>query len=320
MDTTAQEPPPTVEQKSSSFMNLGGSTWGTNDKSEGFAEQDGEETEIQYHSYDFYGEELQAVRNQSTTSSFSHSSSLYLGRGLSRREQLAASIAACFLKDYEAGQPPILSSNFSDITRRQLTIYGIKHSPAWRIFGMMLATILMFVPDFKTRWLTFTLHSLSILLFATDLYMMDELFLGRTRTEMGYTERLLFHLMAIFLLIFGQQNILELFFPDNIIVRTLSLTVAMLKPIVFFYQSRRARDALEALVRISKKLLRVVIIEMFLILVFATIACRLYYNHESFQTLPQSWLSLFACKYTITMFFDTTIASSHLTQPVISLG
>ena len=167
---------------------------------------------------------------------------------------------------------------------------------------MMLATILMFVPDFKTRWLTFTLHSLSILLFATDLYMLDELFLGRRRTEMGYTERLLFHLMAIFLLIFGQQNILELFFPDNIIVRTLSLTVAMLKPIVFFYQSRRARDALEALVRISKKLLRVVIIEMFLILVFATIACRLYYNHESFQTLPQSWLSLFARKYTITMF------------------
>jgi len=41
------------------------------------------------------------------------------------------------------------------------------------------------------------------------------------------------------------------------------------------------------------------LIEMFLILIFAAVACRLYYNHESFQSLPQAWLSLFALSTTV---------------------
>lgn len=331
MDTTTQEQP-TPERKSLPVVNLGVTTWGTTSKAEGETE-DGEENENQYHNYDYFVEELQAVRQQSTSTSFSNSSASYIARRLSREEQMSASIAACFLKDYEAGQPPSLSSNFSSITRRQLTIYRIKHSLPWRIFGLMLATILMFVPDFNERSLTFSLHTCSILFFAIDLYMLDELYVGRSRSEMGYANRLLFHLTTIFLILLGQQNILELFFPEHIIVRTLSLGVSVLKPIVFFYQSKRARDALEALIRISRKLLRVILIEMFLILVFATVACRLYYNHESFQTLPESWLSLFARKYSILvvsmkyhnfcfethfkLFFDPFVVSTTVVNPSI---
>ena len=269
-------------------------------KNSGSFTEDREEDEKNYH---YFAEDMQTVKRQSSSTSFSLSSSGFLGSGLSRKEQSSAAIAACFLKDYEGGQPPTLSNNFSDITRRQLLLYRVKHSFYWRIFGLFVATTFLFVPSFNGRLLTFFLHTCSILVFAADMYMKDQFYDVNHEVETSQTSRLLFHSMKFFLLLLGLQAVLELFFPDNSMIHAFTLAVSVFKPIVFFYQSRRARDALEALIRISKKLLRVILIEMFLILVFATVACRLYYNHESFQSLPQSWLSLFARKCSALVFF-----------------
>jgi hypothetical protein len=109
------------------------------------------------------------------------------------------------------------------------------------------------------------------------------------------TERHKIPALVFFLIILGVQSwsrfILDI--PETHISTLLS---SAFKPIVFFYMSRRARDALEALFRIGRVLVRVVIIALFLILTFAAVACRLYYNDENFPNLSTSWLSLFECK------------------------
>ncbi len=294
MDPTTR-PSQLSEQIFSSFMSGWGKTkWGSNE-SEHFTEN--VEDEKSYHNCDYWAEEPQNINRQSSSSSFSLSSSSMIGSGLLRKEQLSAAIAACFLKDYEGGQPPTLSNNFSDISRTQLLLYRIKHSLYWKWFGLSLATIFLFIPSFNGRLLTFFLHAYSLLVFVADLYMKDQLRGKKGKVQMGQAKFLLFHSMKGFLLLMTLQTVIEPFLLNHRMVHAFSLAISVFKPIVFFYQSRRARDALEALIRISKKLFRVILIELFLILVFATVACRLYYDHDSFQSLPQSWLSLFACKF-----------------------
>jgi hypothetical protein len=124
--------------------------------------------------------------------------------------------------------------------------------------------------------------------------------------------------------------------PPPFIFQIIVTLTGLLKPIVLFYMSRKARDALQALVRVVQKLASVILVEMFLILVFAAVACRLFsssslsqqrnnanddggrqlqeeeqqYNdyiigqqedqdddHLQFENLVQSWLSLFARKF-----------------------
>ncbi len=270
-----------------------------------------DEDEKNYHNYEDWAEEIQTVNRQSSSSSFSLSKSSMIGSGLSRKEQLSAAIAACFLKDYERGQPPTLSNNFSDISRTQLLLYRVKHSFQWKTFGLSLATMFLFVPSFNGRILTFFLHTYSLLVFGADLYMKDQF--CDEKHKMSPKSYLLFQSTKSFLILMGLQTVSELILSNNPMIHAYTLAISVFKPIVFFYLSRRARDALEALIRISKKLFRVILIEMFLILVFATVACRLYYNHESFQSLPQSWLSLFACKYSALFSMqDTSIFISLL--------
>ena len=69
------------------------------------------------------------------------------------------------------------------------------------------------------------------------------------------------------------------------------------KPIVLYYISRQARHAMEALVRIARTVIRVLVIELVLILSFAAVACRLFNDFESFDHLSVAWLSLFKCMY-----------------------
>jgi hypothetical protein len=71
-----------------------------------------------------------------------------------------------------------------------------------------------------------------------------------------------------------------------------TVIVSLFEPTVFFYQSRKACDALEALCCVGKKLLRVILVELILILTFAVVAHHLYANDESFQNLAQSWILL----------------------------
>lgn len=206
----------------------------------------------------------------------------------------ATSIAACFLLDYEHGRPPSLSPNVKSITDLQLQLHGIKFSIAWE-WLVFLASALIFVRNLESRLLTSLFHTYAIFVFLVDLYMKNQFFDKEWMERGNRTERHWIPALLCLLTILGIQSWSWIFLQIPETHFSILMTSAF-KPIVFFYASRRARDALEALLKIGKILLRVVIIELFLILAFAAVACRLYYNDESFHNLSASWLSLFECK------------------------
>ncbi|KAG7368073.1 ion transport protein [Nitzschia inconspicua] len=231
---------------------------------------------------------------------------------LTREEHRAASIAACFLKDYEDGRPPTLSPKLKSISDRHLQMYRFKHSTVWSFGGLSIATILLFVADGPSRIWTLILNMTAVTLFGMDLYMKRQLHMEndtrhyhaepQTSTNRSTLyDRFMMYAVALFLSIFTIQSWLAfwLLYDDTSTYHPFTWAVSIFKPIVFFYQSRRARDAFEALSRIGKKLLRVILIELFLILTFAAVACRLFSNDENFQTLGRSWLSLFALSTTV---------------------
>ena len=240
-----------------------------------------------YHDWNFFSPQSQSQSHQQSQPQ----------QRLSLDEYKASTIASCYLNDYEEGRHPTLSPNFCCITDKQLQIYRIKHSWQWRSFGISLATILLFVCSFSNRYWTLSLHMISVILLLSDVYMkqllLDKDYVTEWPTKM---DKILIRAVTIFLMVFTIQNWIAFLFLENPTVHPTTLVVSMFKPIVFFYESRRARDALEALCRIGKKLLRVILIELFLILTFAAVACRLYNNDESFNNLGRSWLSLFARK------------------------
>lgn len=255
----------------------------------------------------------------------------------SNNNHRAATIAACFLADYEASRPPTLSPNLNSITNRQLWLYNIKYSIWWRIFGLLLGSSVLFICHLPNRLWVLLLHMYSIVVFMTDLYMKEHLLDREHWTERrSWIETILIRSMVIFLIcLFLQSWVGYLFDVDDNNIRSVHyntnnndenddnnnnnnnnrsnnsehdhhwtvlvylpfLTVSLFKPIVFFYESRQARDAIEALGLTVRKVVRVIFIELFLILIFATIACRLYNDDENFHTLSRSWLSLFACTY-----------------------
>lgn len=208
----------------------------------------------------------------------------------------AVTVAACFLMDYEAGRPPSFSGDVSRISRTQVRSHQIACSTWWRGIFLYPATLFMFVSYFKNRFWTTVMHLYAVGIFAIDLYLKQQLLaedLFRYRDKRA--EFFVHRLMIVFLTAMGVQSCLWyiLATPDE---HFSSLFSSLFKPLIFFHLSRRARDALEAIARISRILVRVVAIELVLILIFAAVACRLYYSDEGFESLAASWLSLFQCK------------------------
>jgi hypothetical protein len=89
---------------------------------------------------------------------------------LSKDDNRAATIAACFLKDYEDGRHPTLSPTFDFISDRQLQIYRFKHSWPWKVFGLSMASILLFAGTGQNQPWALSLQTLVVLLLGIDLY------------------------------------------------------------------------------------------------------------------------------------------------------
>ncbi len=208
----------------------------------------------------------------------------------------AITIAAFFLMDYEAGRAPTLSSYFHRITDHQLNVYRLEFSSWWRWIGLYPATFLLFVTYFQSRIWTTIFHVYAVLILLVDLYLRHSLLSPQWHlNDERKMERNVHAAMLVFLIVLGIQSCLWFLWahPED---HLSTMVTALFKPLVFFYLSRRARDALEALIKIGKIIARVILIELFLILTFAAVACRLYYNDDGFQSLAKSWLSLFQCK------------------------
>ena len=100
--------------------------------------------------------------------------------------------------------------------------------------------------------------------------------------------------LILFGVVLCYENFLRLFMTDTIV-----LCSSFFKPLVLYYVSYQARDALEAVRRIIKTVARVIVMELLLILMFAAVAVRLFGTFEQFHNLSTAWLSLFELSTTV---------------------
>jgi hypothetical protein len=212
-------------------------------------------------------------------------------------------IAATFLQDYEANRPPSLSPDLSEISDWQLRLHQIKFGFAASCI-LSLATLSLFVSSFLEGgdlWALLTaLNFFAISVFSVELWLRHQL-RGRgnpdhPRVRDSRSGRLVKPLI-LFGLVLACENITRYVIPTSSVGMT--LLSGFFKPVVLFYASYRARDALEAVRRIIKTVLRVLAIELLLILMFAAVACRLFGEYEQFRNLSNSWLSLFELATTV---------------------
>lgn len=216
---------------------------------------------------------------------------------LLKRKSTAATVAACFLRDFEAGRPPTLSSNFDTITRMQLQIYQVHFSWAWRILGVGIGIIVLFVSHSKSPFTTALMHTYAIVIFFIEVWMREQLYGLQATSDPYHAERRLNRPLILFLLILGLESWVWYIFPPDPNAEVPALVSSIFKPVVFFYVSQKARHALEGLQRIFRTVVRVIMVEMFLILGFAAVGCQLFQQYESFKDLTSAWLSLFECKW-----------------------
>ncbi len=213
-----------------------------------------------------------------------------------KSKSTAATVAAFFLMDYEAGRPPTLSSNFDTITLWQLQIYRVQFSWMWRLLGINLSIIVLFLAHSQSRLVTALMHTYAITFFFIEVWMREQLYAFEPSSDSYHTERRLNRPLVLFLLVLGLESWVWYIFPPDPQAEVPALVSSVFKPVVFFYVSLKARHALEGLSRITRIVTRVLMIEMLLILAFASVGCQLFHKYESFKDLSSSWLSLFECK------------------------
>jgi two pore calcium channel protein len=223
-------------------------------------------------------------------------------------------VAAALLQDYEANRPPAFSSELSDITETQILLHSVKFSGPFSLL-LTVATLALFVSSgfesfadsIESRIILTALNFFSLTVFGVDMWIRNEFRSSHyhyshrhpsrpvSRGRSSRSERLIKPLM-LFSIVLGLENLARLLVTRN---SSLVLFSSFFKPLVLFYASSQARDALEALRRIIRIVVRVLVIELLLILMFAAVACRLFSDYDRFQDLSTSWLSLFELATTV---------------------
>lgn len=242
----------------------------------------------------------------------------------------AVQVAATFLQDYEANRPPTFgsSSTVTAVTTRQISLYHIKHSmlaDVIRVLAALAFSVGCFLEGFSAtqiveqqqqhfpfNWILLTgLNLFAIVVFFVDIWMHRELrgsprlsrqrggqhvrtpsavaLLDKHNTRTIRSERLIQPLI-IFCIVLAVENVAKVALTRQ---GDIVLFSSVFKPLVLFYVSAQARDAFAAVRSILRIVLRVLIMELFLILMFAAVACRLFQKHERFRSLDVAWLSLF---------------------------
>lgn len=197
-------------------------------------------------------------------------------------------VASIFLSDYEQARSPTLRSA-SDVSRATLFIHCCRYSFLWKIAKALAVCSLFFASCFEGNEsivLPFSLNIFFIIILSADLLMQRKLSVSNGNWTLPTL------VMATAL---SMEMLFVIRFPW---LRGRFIISSIAKPIVLFYCSAKARNAIEAVVRIVPIVSRVLALELLLILSFAAVACRLFANFESFRDLPTAWVSLFQCKCT----------------------
>ena len=224
-------------------------------------------------------------------------------------------LAASFLRDYEGGRAPTLSTDLDDVTDRQLRLYEYKFGGYSFQASIILASIAIFASSMLEGFdvpQEYKLYLTALNLIGSSVFMVDIWFRSQLRgnpdqtqhTRTSRSERLV-KPVILFAIILAVENIARVIVtPDNDIV----LFSSLFKPLVLFYTSSKARDALEALRRIIRIVVRVLAMELLLILMFAAVACRLFREFNNFVDLSTAWLSLFE--------LSTTVVNPSIWMPI----
>jgi hypothetical protein len=273
-----------------------------------------------------------SVRPKSTDSGASRSSETSRGRlrftkPLFPGDRRAIRMAAAFLEDYQHNRPPTLSSELATISDAQLVWVQYVHH-GWMPWLRFLASAALFfssgfegfepdvVPEYAVppRAVATVLNLTALLVLFLDVYIrhvilysydsLVETGAGSHRHNVLHRVRQSRSLQLVRpLIVFGTVLVCENI-SRILITRDephMVLFTSVFKPLVLFYVSSQARDALEAVRRISRIVLRVLVMELLLILFFAAVAVRLYgHTHEGFADLSTSWFSLFELATTVT--------------------
>jgi len=235
-------------------------------------------------------------------------------------------IAAAFLLDYEALRPATLYHDPDRISYSHLFVRDIRFSRAWYA-TLICAALCLSVSsyfdispqsssDYYKSWektLQGIFNFVPAVLFYLDIAMMAFI---RTPSSQSVGINTHQHLanafaprtsrswywaipLALSLLIICIETAVNLSRGSRGIIWSNVLT-----PIAFFYLFQDARGALEALGKIAPQTAYILFVQLFLIFIFAVIACELYGLQfaASFGDLGLSFISMFECKFLRVLF------------------
>lgn len=204
--------------------------------------------------------------------------------------------AAALLQDYEAGRPASFLQT-DDITDEMLAYHQFRHSWVATI-ARTLACICFALASFMEgtidgdrypyhQRIATMLNFFAVAVFGVDVYSQRNGYHSRTAR--------LIKPMGLFCMVLFMENLCRVWLvPGDMVIFS-----SIFKPLALFYVSSQARDAFSAVRRILKIVLRVLLMELLLILMFASVACRMFSDYEGFESLGQAWLSLFELATTV---------------------
>ena len=234
-------------------------------------------------------------------------------------EKRAARIAVAFLQDYEISRACTLPDDLDSIKESQLFCRQVRYSTKWKLmlyiaaFGLFSTSIFEGNGDPTSKTLFLLLFYFSSLVFVLDM-LMRHYYLNATAKSSDYSSG---QTLNKKIYIHARQSNQRQWTIPLVLLLTVCTAEASLalfenrvffsgafKPIVLFYLSSHARDALEALSIVAPVVLQVILMELFIILSFAATATYMYFEYSPFKNLTESFVSLYECKlYYIYFYF-----------------
>jgi len=197
------------------------------------------------------------------------------------------------------------------IKEEQLHLYQTYYSWQWRCV-VNGAILLLFLAHTQDMLKTAVLHTIAIVVLMIDIHIREGMYgtVDHLLDNNKHPDRKLVRPMVAVLSLLGLEAWMWYFIsPSKVGSYATPIFSSIFKPIVFFYVSAKARESLQAIFRIGQIVIRVIMIEFVLILIFAAFAQGLFgQRFEDFWTLPSSWLVLFQ--------LSTTVNNPSLWMPI----
>ena len=221
-------------------------------------------------------------------------------RSASEWEQ-ARLMASIFLTDFERARPPTLPP-MNEVTKSTLFIHRLRYSTLCevsKVFAVCALFLASCLEGENCITLPFSLNFFATLVLLGDFFLQRQLRVSNCSWTLP---------TVLMLTVLVTEMLFLICFPQS---RGRMMISSIAKPIVLFNYSLKARQAFEAVLRISHIISRVIALELLLTLSFAAVACRLFNRFDSFRNLAISWVSLFQCASSWILLLSLVLNSSQ---------